>query len=372
MSQRFSRQELLPEIGVDGQKALASSRVLIVGVGGLGCPAAQYLAAMGVGEIGLMDGDVVEESNLHRQILFGPNDLGCNKAEAAARRLKSFYPDTSIKIHAHRLSAGNALDVVSQYDLVVDGTDVFSAKFLINDASVKLGRPFVWGVAVQLEGRVAVFWPGHGPCYRCFQPRPPQVRGANCNEVGVLGAVPGLIGTWQAIETVKTLIRLKDPSSIMGPDVGLMLSVAFEDMSVFRTRVAVSPECPACWNTADLCIREEQDFGACVEGTDRGDEITWEQLEAAHDFVVVDVREGEEFGLTDEAWLNLPLSLIQSDPSRVLEDVGVDRPLALVCRSGVRSRTALAILKAAHPEGKIYSVRGGVLARDSAKLSPSR
>lgn len=364
---RFARQELLAQMGRRGQRSLAESKVLVVGVGGLGCPAALYLSSMGVGSITLVDGDRVEETNLHRQPLFSAADIGRNKAEAAVDRLRHAYPDTAYRVHPEFLSTANAEALVDEHDITIDGTDSYSAKFLINDASLRAGRPFVWGVAVRLEGRLAVFWPGQGPCYRCYQPHPPRVATESCNEVGVLGAVPGLIGTWQALEAVKTLVRTKDTGSPMGPEPGLMLSIDFENLSIFRTRISKSPQCESSHVPAAGPLHEEFDAARCNAVT----ECDWSEVRL-NSWTLIDVREVSEMENSPAplACLRLPLSRIEANPTRALESLphsGETTPIALFCQSGLRSRNAAALLKTAAPACEFYSVRGGIQTRSSAR-----
>lgn len=356
-------------MGRRGQRALAESKVLVVGVGGLGCPAALYLSSMGVGGITLVDGDHVEETNLHRQPLFSAADIGRNKAEAAADRLRYAYPNTTYRVHPEFLSTTNAEALVREHDITIDGTDSYSAKFLINDASLRAGRPFVWGVAVRLEGRLAVFWPGQGPCYRCYQPHPPRLATESCDEVGVLGAVPGLIGTWQALEAVKTLVRIKDAASPMGPEPGLMLSIDFESLSVFRTRISKSPQCESSHVPAPGPLGEEFNATQCDAVT----ECDWSEVRL-NSWILVDVRELSEAEKSpaSPACLQIPLSRIQANPTLALERLPhteATTPIALFCQSGLRSRNAAVLLKAAAPAHAFYSVRGGLLARKDRSVS---
>jgi len=203
---RYSRHMLLPEIGVGGQRKIAKGKVLVVGAGGLGSPAAFYLAAAGVGRLGLIDGDLVDLSNLGRQILHSTPDIGRPKVESAAEKLRRLNPDVEVVVHEGRLAPSNALDLFSRYDIIVDATDSFAARYLINDACVLTGRPFVHGSVLRFDGQASTFVPGSGPCYRCLYPEPPAPGTVpSCQEAGVLGPVPGIIGTIQALEVLKLL-----------------------------------------------------------------------------------------------------------------------------------------------------------------------
>ncbi|MCB9186732.1 MAG: HesA/MoeB/ThiF family protein [Flavobacteriales bacterium] len=206
---RYDKQIALPEVGETGQQKLAEAKILVVGAGGLGCPALQYLAAAGVGNIGIVDGDVVNETNLHRQVLYTNSDVGKPKVEVAAERLKQLNPEVEIHTFSEFLTAGNAMDIVSNYDLIVDATDNFAARYRINDVCLKLDKPFVYGAIHRFEGQVSVFNYKGGPTYRCLFPdKPAENQIPNCNETGVLGVLPGIIGTYQATEVLKIILGI--------------------------------------------------------------------------------------------------------------------------------------------------------------------
>ncbi len=237
----YKRQVLLSNIGKTGQARLQESSVLIVGMGGLGCPVAQYLCAMGIGRLGLIDGDVVEASNLHRQILYGVNDIGQKKINVASRRLKKQNPFVCIEKYVTYLNHENAEDVIKKYDLVVDGSDNFYCRYLVNDACVLFKVPFISGAIDQFEGQLSVYNYGDGPCYRCLYPVPPlpgQVQ--NCERAGVLGVMPGIIGTILAMETVKVLLRLPEILS------GQVLQIEALRMLFQSFRLKRRKECSSC------------------------------------------------------------------------------------------------------------------------------
>ncbi len=238
---RYHRQLVLPQVGEEGQRRLAASRVVVVGAGGLGSPAALYLAAAGVGTIGLVDGDTVELSNLQRQILHNSHRLGQPKVESARRTLADLNPEVAVQTHPVRLIAANALELLDGYDVVVDGTDSFPTRYLVNDASLHLRTPVVHGSVFRFEGHATTFLPYAGPCYRCLFPAPPPPELAlPCAEAGVLGAVPGIVGSIQAAETLKLLLGIGEPL------VGRLLTYNVLDQSPLLFRFDRDPECPAC------------------------------------------------------------------------------------------------------------------------------
>jgi sulfur-carrier protein adenylyltransferase/sulfurtransferase len=251
---RYSRHLLIPEIGVDGQLELLQSRVLLLGAGGLGSPAALYLAAAGVGTLGIIDMDVVDESNLQRQILHNIDRIGDRKVDSAKKTLTALNPDVDVVTHDVRLSADNVVELLSQYDLVVDGADNFPSRYLLNDASLKTGTPVVHGSIFRFEGQVTVFKPHDGPCYRCFLPQPPPAEDApSCAEAGVLGVLPGIIGSIQALEAIKVLLDLGDSLS------GRLLAYDALDQTFHNFKIRRDPECPACSIDPDDVVIAEYD-----------------------------------------------------------------------------------------------------------------
>jgi sulfur-carrier protein adenylyltransferase/sulfurtransferase len=252
--ERYQRHLLLPEIGVEGQERLLSSRVLVLGAGGLGSPAAIYLAAAGVGTIGIVDMDVVDASNLQRQILHNTDRIGDRKVDSARRTLNALNPDVNVVVHDVRIGADNVVDLLSDYDLVVDGTDNFPTRYLVNDASLRTRVPVVHGSIFRFEGQATVFRPFVGPCYRCLFPEPPPAELApSCSEAGVLGVLPGIIGSIQAVEAIKMLVGIGEPL------VGKLLSydALTEDMRTYSFRR--DPSCPACGDDAGAIVIAEYD-----------------------------------------------------------------------------------------------------------------
>ena len=251
---RYQRHLLLPEVGEEGQLKLLDSKVLLLGAGGLGSPSALYLAAAGVGTIGIIDMDVVDESNLQRQIIHNIERVGMRKVDSAAKTLQLLNPDVNVITHDTRLDASNVVELLSQYDLVVDGADNFPSRYLLNDASLKTGTPVVHGSIFRFEGQVTVFKPHDGPCYRCFLPVPPPPELApSCAEAGVLGVLPGIVGSIQAIEAIKLLLGLGDSLS------GRLMAYDSLEQSFFTYKIHRDPKCPACSIDADEIVIAEYD-----------------------------------------------------------------------------------------------------------------
>jgi molybdopterin/thiamine biosynthesis adenylyltransferase/rhodanese-related sulfurtransferase len=253
---RYQRHLLLPEVGEEGQLKLLDAKVLLLGAGGLGSPAALYLAAAGVGTIGIIDMDVVDESNLQRQIVHNLERVGMRKVDSAAKTLQLLNPDVTVNTHDMRLDASNVEALLSQYDLVVDGADNFPSRYLLNDASLRTGTPVVHGSIFRFEGQVTVFLPHDGPCYRCFLPEPPPPELApSCAEAGVLGVLPGIIGSIQALEAIKLLLSLGDSLS------GRLMAYDSLEQSFMTYRIRRDPNCPACSiDPADIIIAEYDQF----------------------------------------------------------------------------------------------------------------
>jgi sulfur-carrier protein adenylyltransferase/sulfurtransferase len=337
---RYARQIRLPSLGVEGQLKLRNAAVLIVGAGGLGSPAAMYLAAAGVGRIGIADGDRVDLSNLHRQLLHRTDDVGSSKAFSARDTIKEINPNVRIDVIGERVSAENALDLVMAYDVVIDGTDNFPTRYLLNDACVLTGRPLVYGSVDRFEGQVSVFASEHGPCYRCLFPRPPKAGTVqNCADAGVLGVLPGLIGTLQATEALKLIVGLGEPL------IGRLLIVDTLTMRFRTIGVDRDPTCPACGTRE---IRDLIDYEAfCAGDTIRSQppaaagiisptELA-EALNKGESIVVIDVREPYEWkiGRIPTARL-IPLATLMAQAPEL------DRNASIVvyCHHGSRSDAA--------------------------------
>ena len=355
---RYSRHLLLPEVGVTGQRKLKASRVLTIGAGGLGSPLSLYLAAAGVGTIGIVDFDMVDLTNLQRQIVHGTSTLGRSKLDSAEERLTDLNPNVKIERHETRLSAENALEILREYDIVVDGTDNFPTRYLVNDACVLLGKPNVYGSIFRFEGQASLFYAEKGPCYRCLysEPPPPGLV-PSCAEGGVLGVLPGIIGSIQALETIKWIIGAG--SSLLGRLILFdALKLRFRELELRK-----DPACPICGSNPT--IRELIDYeafcGIGAEPTYAGPEITAEELrremdEKGGDLVLVDVREPHEWEIAHiEGARLIPLNQL---PERLSELDG-HAEIVTHCHHGVRSMRALEILKGAG-FGKVRSLAGGI------------
>jgi len=354
---RYSRHLILPDVGVAGQRKLKSARVLLVGAGGLGSPAALYLAAAGVGTIGIVDFDVVDQTNLQRQILHGTSQVGVSKLQSAGERLRDINPNVRVETFETRLTSENALDIIRDFDVVADGTDNFPTRYLVNDACVLLGKPNVYGSIFRFEGQASVFYAKEGPCYRCLyaEPPPPGLV-PSCAEGGVLGVLPGIIGSIQALETIKLILGAGD--SLIGR---LLLFDALK-LSFRELKLEKDPDCPVCGPrpTVTALIDYEAFCGVGAEPSYDGLEVTAAELAAewkGHpDLVVLDVREPHEYEIARiEGAKLIPLSQL---PDR-LGDLDGHREIVTHCHHGARSLKALEILKAAG-FSKVRSLRGGI------------
>ena len=333
---RYARHLILPQIGEEGQEKLKRSSVLIIGAGGLGSPVALYLAAAGVGRIGLVDFDQVDATNLHRQILYGTSDVGTAKLEAARARLHDLNPEIRIETHDAMLSSSNALDILRPYDVIVDGTDNFPTRYLVNDACVLLRKPNVYGSIFRFEGQASVFDSQNGPCYRCLYPEPPPPQLVpSCAEGGVLGVLPGVIGTIQATEAIKLITGAGEPL------IGRLLLFDSLQMAFRQLRLRKDPDCAVCG--AQPTVTQLIDYeGFCNPAS--GHEVTPVQLAEMHDALVIDVREPHEWSAGHiEGARHIPLRQIE----RSLDSIPRDQDVVLYCHVGARSAHALEILRSA-------------------------
>jgi adenylyltransferase/sulfurtransferase len=361
---RYSRHLIIPDVGMTGQKRLKNAKVLCVGAGGLGSPALLYLAAAGVGTLGVIDFDVVDESNLQRQIIHGQSDIGRLKAESARDSIKEINPYVSVIVHAEQLDSDNALEIFAQYDLIVDGTDNFATRYLVNDACVLLGKPYVWGSIYRFDGQASVFWAEHGPCYRCLYPEPPPPGMVpSCAEGGVLGVLCASIGSIQVNEAIKLIVGIGD--SLAGR---LMIYDALE-MSYRTVRVRKDPECPVCGKNPTItglidydafCGTVSEDAQQAAAGSTISATELKEMLDRDDDIFLVDVREPNEYEI-----VSIPGAvLIPKDQflsGAALERLPQDKRVVLHCKSGVRSAECLAVVKNAGFADAAH-VGGGVLA----------
>lgn len=355
---RYGRHLILPEMTLEGQLKLKRAGVLLVGAGGLGSPAALYLCAAGVGRLGIVDDDVVEVTNLQRQVLFGTPDVGRLKLDAAADRLTRLNPNVTVVPHPARLTRDNALDLVSGYDIVIDGSDNFPTRYLVNDACVSLGKPDVYGSIHRFEGQASVFGLENGPCYRCLYPEPPPPGLVlSCALAGVLGVVPGIIGAIQAVEAIKIIIGRGDALT------GRLLLFDALKMEFREIRFRKDPACPACG--PERSSHELPDYeafcGAPAAEEQSVPQITPRELKACidtgGDALVIDVREPHEALICRIESALIPLAEL---PLR-LQEIDRARDIVVYCRSGVRSAAAAAFLKSAGFE-HVWNLRGGIRA----------
>jgi adenylyltransferase/sulfurtransferase len=362
---RYSRHLIIPDVAMAGQQRLMNAKVLCVGAGGLGSPALMYLAAAGVGTIGIVEFDTVDESNLQRQIIHGQSDIGKSKAQSAKAKISEINPNVNVITHETRLDNSNVKEIFSQYDIIVDGTDNFATRYLVNDACVILKKPYVWGSIYRFDGQASVFWAEYGPCYRCLYPEPPPPGMVpSCAEGGVLGVLCATIGSIQTTEAIKVITGIGEPL------IGSLMIYDALDMTFRKIKVRKDPNCPLCGDNptqTDLLPDYEAFCGVLSDAAEvavKDSTISVTELaakiDAKADFYLIDVREPSEFEI-----VRIPGShLIPKQgflDGTVLATLPQDKPIILHCKSGVRSAECLAILKGAGFSDATH-VAGGVLA----------
>ncbi len=368
---RYSRHLILPDVGLEGQKKLKAARVLLVGAGGLGSPLALYLAAAGVGTLGLVDFDVVEVSNLQRQVLHGTKDIGRAKLASAADRIRDINPHVAVEPFETRLTGDNALDIIRAFDIVVDGTDNFPTRYLVNDACVLTGRPNVYGSIFRFEGQASVFATAEGPCYRCLFPEPPPPGLVpSCAEGGVLGVLPGLVGTIQATETIKLIVGIGEPL------IGRLLLIDALRTRFREVKLRRDPECPACGTHEIRELIDYEEFCGLRQAAAEElsapviREVTPRELAdkraRGDDFDLIDVREPHEYDIArlDGARL-IPLATLAA----ALPTLNRDREIIVHCKVGGRSARAVRTLQAAGFRN-VWNLAGGIT-RWSDEVDPS-
>jgi molybdopterin/thiamine biosynthesis adenylyltransferase/rhodanese-related sulfurtransferase len=365
---RYSRHLIIPDVGMTGQKRLKNAKVLCVGAGGLGSPALMYLAAAGVGTLGIAEFDTVDESNLQRQIIHGQKDIGRSKAESARDSVLEINPYVNVQLHEVRLDSTNVMEIFADYDLIVDGTDNFATRYLVNDACVLLNKPYVWGSIYRFDGQASVFWAEYGPCYRCLYPEPPPPGMVpSCAEGGVLGVLCASIGSIQVTESIKLLAGIGDPL------VGRLMVYDALEMSYRQVKIRKDPHCAVCGESptvTELIDYEAfcgsistlaaeaakdstisvRDLKSMLDARDRGED----------DFVLIDVREPGEYEI-----VQIPGAILipKGDfmDGSALADLPTDKRIVLHCKVGGRSAEALAVVKGAGFSDAVH-VGGGVLA----------
>jgi molybdopterin/thiamine biosynthesis adenylyltransferase/rhodanese-related sulfurtransferase len=361
---RYSRHLILPEVGMEGQRRLKAARVLCVGTGGLGSPLAFYLTAAGIGTLGLVDFDVVDASNLQRQIIHSTKDIGRKKLDSAEEKLTALNPSINIVKHDTMLSSANAMEIMKDYDIVADGTDNFPTRYLVNDACVLLGKPNVYGSIFRFEGQASVFATEQGPCYRCLYPEPPPPGLVpSCAEGGVLGILPGLVGVIQATEVIKLILGKGESLA------GRLLLVDALNMRFRELKLRKNPECPVCGENPTVTeLIDYQHFCGIVPETPEDKtlkngipQITVKELkrriDAGEDVQLIDVREPYEYQIAQIGGKLIP----QNDVPQRLAEIDREREVVVHCRSGARSQKIAELLKqAGYP--RVVNVAGGILA----------
>ena len=362
---RYSRHLIIPDLAMAGQARLMSAKVLCVGAGGLGSPALMYLAAAGVGTIGIAEFDTVDESNLQRQIIHGQSDIGKSKAKSAQEKISEINPYVNVVLHETRLDTSNVMEIFAQYDIIVDGTDNFATRYLVNDACVLLKKPYVWGSIYRFDGQASVFWAEYGPCYRCLYPEPPPPGMVpSCAEGGVLGVLCASIGSIQTTEAIKVITGIGEPL------IGSLMIYDGLEMSYRKIKVRKDPNCPICSDhpTQTALLPDYEAFCgvlsdaaevAVKDATISVSELK-NKIDKNENFFLIDVREPSEFEI-----VRIPGSTLIPKQGfldgTALTDLPQDKPIILHCKSGVRSAECLAILKGAGFADATH-VSGGVIA----------
>ncbi|GDX15567.1 adenylyltransferase/sulfurtransferase MoeZ [Actinomycetes bacterium] len=362
---RYSRHLIIPDVAMAGQQRLMNAKVLCVGAGGLGSPALMYLAAAGVGTLGIVEFDTVDESNLQRQIIHGQSDIGKSKALSAKEKIAEINPNVNVVVHEVRLDTDNVMEIFAQYDLIVDGTDNFATRYLVNDACVLLKKPYVWGSIYRFDGQASVFWAEYGPCYRCLYPEPPPPGMVpSCAEGGVLGVLCASIGSIQTTEAVKLITGIGEP--LIGQ---LMIYDALE-MSYRKIKVRKDPKCPLCSEKPSQTALLPDYEAFCGVLSDAAEVAVKDstisvsdlktKIDKKENFLLIDVREPSEFEI-----VRIPGSVLIPKQGfldgSALAGLPQDKPIILHCKSGVRSAECLAILKSAGFADATH-VSGGVVA----------
>ena len=393
---RYGRHLIMPELGMDGQRRLKASSILLIGTGGLGSPLALYLTAAGVGRIGLVDYDTVDETNLQRQIIHGQSTIGMSKIESAAKRMRDLNPSVQIDKYEVPITSDNALQIMEPYDIIIDGTDNFPTRYLVNDACVKLGKPNVYGSILRFEGQLSVFYAKEGPCYRCMFPEPPPPGLVpNCAEAGVLGVLPGIIGTMQATEAIKLITGIGEPM------VGRMLLYDALEQSFTTIKVRKDPNCPVCGipheqvqliDYEQFCgvpahdhapEKAEQNGNGVVDEANKpipqiNAQTLKQRIDNKEDLFILDVRNPEEWEIANLedvspiTFIPKPQILIAADEissgrkrreDTVIGRIPRDREVIVHCRSGARSTDVIKVLRTlGYNADRLVNMEGGILA----------
>ena len=385
---RYSRHLIMPEVGIEGQKKLKAASVLLIGTGGLGSPLALYLAAAGIGRIGLVDYDVVDETNLQRQVIHGQSSVGVLKIDSAEQKMKDINPYLQVDKYNVPLTSENAIELFTPYDVIIDGTDNFPTRYLVNDACVKLGKPNVYGSIFRFEGQLSVFYAKEGPCYRCMFPTPPPPGLVpSCAEGGVLGILPGTIGTMQATEAIKLILGIGEPM------IGKMLLYDALEMSFTKLKVRKDPNCPVCSIPHEqvqlidyemfcgMPAHDRSDYKVSTNGAEKKEtmsEISVKELKARIDsgenVTIVDVRDPHEWEISAlEGSLRIPKGKIEAAKNdvlagrktadmTVLAQIPTEGEVIFQCRSGKRSADSIKFLQEVGYTNNLVNLKGGILA----------
>ncbi len=353
--ERYSRHILIPDIDMVGQQRIVNAKVLCIGAGGLGSPTILYLAAAGVGQIGILDFDKVELSNLQRQIIHTQADVGKSKARSAKEKAEALNPNVKINLHEFRLENHNALEVFAEYDLIIDCTDNFATRYLVNDAAALLGKPYIWGSIYRFDGQVSLFWSKEGPRYRCLHPTPPAPGSVpSCAEGGVLGVLCGAIGSIQTNEAIKLITGIG--KTLIGD---LLIYDALNNSSRYL-EIKKSPNCPICSGTQRDLLSDYEEFCGLSNG------ITPAQLKArSNNYLLIDVREPEEFKISSISGAKL-IPKINFEDGSIFSSLPADREIILYCRSGVRSDKCLSLLRTAGFNNSTH-LKGGIIAWEESE-----
>ena len=371
---RYSRHLLLPEVGVEGQEKLCNAKVLCIGTGGLGSPLGLYLAAAGIGELGLVDFDVVDQSNLQRQVMHGESTVGKLKVDSAKSRLADINSDVKVTTYNARLSSENAMEIFKDYDVIVDGTDNFPTRYLANDAAVLLEKPYIYGCILRFEGQASVFYSKEGPCYRCLYPEPPPPGLVpSCAEGGVLGVLPGTVGLIQATETIKLILGKGETL------VGRLMIFDALGMKFRELKLRKDKDCPICGETPTITeLIDYEEFCGIPSTVEEADNTEWEvsaeevklKLDQSDSFTLVDVREPSEHDICKiDGSILIPLGKIEEMKPQKLNGIAKSDQIILHCKAGVRSLKAAKVLKKMGFEN-VKSMAGGI-EEWSEKIDPS-
>ncbi len=346
---RYSRHIIMPEVGLKGQEKLKQAKVLVIGAGGLGCPVLQYLTASGVGTIGILDYDKVSVSNLHRQILYTDDDLGKPKTEIASKKLKKLNPFVNFQIHNVKLTKENALEIISEYEIIIDGSDNFSTRFLVNDACIILNKPLVFGAIYKFMGQVSVFNYKNGPTYRCLFPEQPVDNEIpNCSTIGVIGVIPGIIGTMQASETIKIIIENGD---VLSGKLFQIDALSFKTDVISFEKDTESPEIKELGEYGDFCELDSENGINEIHVEDLK-----QRLENKEDLIIYDVRSKQEYTSHNIGGILISVDDLFNQPELIQKD----KTVVIMCEIGVKSSAVVEYFQKVRNPDNVFNLKGGI------------